>query len=87
MLALSFKSLTNSFVLTLLLVFLLSIPGGPTYIRRHVRRNQMPMREAPMATLQNFDAEIAKTKQVVEDMRTNIEQSSTVLDTLKADSR
>ncbi|TIU25502.1 MAG: hypothetical protein E5W38_28960, partial [Mesorhizobium sp.] len=35
-----------------------------------------------MATLQNFDAEIAKTKQVVEDMRTKIEQSGTVLDTL-----
>ena len=35
-----------------------------------------------MATLQNFDAEIAKTKQVVQDMRTKIEQSGTVLDTL-----
>ncbi|TKB76799.1 MAG: hypothetical protein E5W81_14925, partial [Mesorhizobium sp.] len=35
-----------------------------------------------MATLQNFDAEIAKTKQVVEDMRTKIEQSGSVLDTL-----
>ena len=33
-----------------------------------------------MATLQNFDAEIAKTKQVVEDMRSKIEQSGTVLD-------
>ena len=33
-----------------------------------------------MATLQNFDAEIAKTKQVVEDMRAKIEQSGTVLD-------
>jgi len=39
-----------------------------------------------MATLQNFDAEIAKTKQVVEEMRSKIEQSGTVLDTLaKAD--
>ena len=34
-----------------------------------------------MATLQNFDAEIAKTKQVVEEMRSKIEQSGTVLDT------
>ena len=33
-----------------------------------------------MATLQNFDAEIAKTKQVVEEMRSKIEQSGTVLD-------
>ncbi len=35
-----------------------------------------------MATLQNFDAEIAKTNQVVKDMRARIEQSGTVLDTL-----
>ncbi|RUY33322.1 hypothetical protein EN981_29855, partial [Mesorhizobium sp. M7A.F.Ca.CA.001.13.2.1] len=35
-----------------------------------------------MATLQNFDAEIAKTKQVVQDMRSKIEQSGTMLDTL-----
>jgi hypothetical protein len=35
-----------------------------------------------MATLQNFDAEIAKTKQVVEEMRSKIEQSGTVLDKL-----
>ena len=41
-----------------------------------------------MATLQNFDQEIAKTKQVVEDMRSKIEQSGTVLDTLaKADKK
>ena len=33
-----------------------------------------------MATLQNFDAEIAKTREVVEDMRSRIEQSGTVLD-------
>ena len=33
-----------------------------------------------MATLQNFDAEIAKTKQVVESMRSKIEQSGVVLD-------
>ena len=33
-----------------------------------------------MATLQNFDAEIAKTKQVVEEMRSKIEQSGNVLD-------
>ena len=33
-----------------------------------------------MATLQNFDAEIEKTKQVVEEMRTKIEQSGTMLD-------
>jgi len=33
-----------------------------------------------MATLQNFDAEIEKTKQVVEDMRSKIEQSGVVLD-------
>ncbi len=33
-----------------------------------------------MATMQNFDAEIAKTKQVVEEMRTKIEQSGTLLD-------
>ena len=35
-----------------------------------------------MATLQNFDQEIAKTKQVVEEMRTKIEQSGSVLDNL-----
>jgi len=35
-----------------------------------------------MATLQNFDAEIAKTRQVVEDVRSRIERSGTVLDTL-----
>ena len=33
-----------------------------------------------MATLQNFDAEIAKTKQVVEEMRTKIDQSGSLLD-------
>ena len=33
-----------------------------------------------MATLQNFDAEIAKTKKVVEEMRSKIEQSGVVLD-------
>jgi hypothetical protein len=33
-----------------------------------------------MATLQNFDAEIARTKQVVESMRSKIEQSGVVLD-------
>ncbi|MBX9451935.1 hypothetical protein [Neoaquamicrobium sediminum] len=33
-----------------------------------------------MATLQNFDAEIAKTKRVVEDMRSKIEQSGVVLE-------
>lgn len=41
-----------------------------------------------MATLQNFDTEIAKTKQVVEEMRSKIEQSGSVLDTLaKADKK
>ncbi len=35
-----------------------------------------------MATLQNFDAEIAKTKQAVEEMRSKIEQSGTILDQL-----
>ena len=35
-----------------------------------------------MATLQNFDAEIAKTKRVVEEMRSKIEQSGIVLDKL-----
>ena len=35
-----------------------------------------------MATLQNFDAEIEKTKQVVEEMRGKIEQSGAVLDTI-----
>ena len=35
-----------------------------------------------MATLQNFDAEIAKTKQVVEEMRSKIEKSGTLLDKL-----
>jgi hypothetical protein len=35
-----------------------------------------------MATLQNFDAEIARTKQVVEDMRSRIEQSGIVLEKL-----
>ena len=41
-----------------------------------------------MATLQNFDAEIAKTKQVVEDMRSKIEQTAIVLDKFaKADAK
>src|SRR5690349_1145848 len=41
-----------------------------------------------MSTLQNFDAEIAKTKQVVEEMRSKIEQSGTMLDTFaKADKK
>ncbi len=35
-----------------------------------------------MASLQDFDQEIAKTKQVVEEMRSKIEQSGTMLDTL-----
>lgn len=35
-----------------------------------------------MATLQNFDAEIEKTKRVVEEMRGKIEQSGIVLETL-----
>ena len=35
-----------------------------------------------MATLQNFDAEIAKTQAVVQEMRSKIEQSGSVLDTL-----
>lgn len=35
-----------------------------------------------MAELQNFDAEIEKTKQVVQEMRTKIDQSTTVLDQL-----
>lgn len=35
-----------------------------------------------MATLQNFDAEIAKTRQAVEQMRSTIEQSGTLLDKL-----
>jgi hypothetical protein len=33
-----------------------------------------------MATMQNFDSEIEKTKRVVEDMRAKIDQSSSVLD-------
>ena len=41
-----------------------------------------------MASLQNFDQEIAKTKQAVEEMRSKIEQSGTVLETLaKADQK
>ena len=41
-----------------------------------------------MATLQNFDSEIAKTKQVVEEMRSKIEQSGIVLDKFaKADQK
>ncbi len=35
-----------------------------------------------MAGLQNFDAEIEKTKQVVQEMRSKIEQSGQVLDKL-----
>ncbi len=35
-----------------------------------------------MATLQNFDAEIAKTRQAVEQVRSRIEQSGTLLDKL-----
>lgn len=41
-----------------------------------------------MAELQNFDAEIEKTKQVVQEMRSKIDQSTTVLDQLaKADKK
>lgn len=41
-----------------------------------------------MATLQNFDAEIEKTRQVVQDMRSKIEQSGTLLDQFaKADKK
>lgn len=41
-----------------------------------------------MATLQNFDAEIEKTQQAVEQMRSKIEQSGTLLDKLaKADEK
>jgi hypothetical protein len=41
-----------------------------------------------MATLQNFDAEIDKTQQAVEQMRSKIEQSGTLLDKLaKADEK
>ena len=36
-----------------------------------------------MATLQNFDAEIAKTREVVGEMRSKIAQTGTVLDTKK----
>ncbi|MFZ1681740.1 MAG: hypothetical protein WAT70_12050 [Rhizobiaceae bacterium] len=35
-----------------------------------------------MATLQNFDAEIAKTKQAVDEMRSKIEQSGSILEQL-----
>ncbi|WP_367718335.1 hypothetical protein AB2N04_08495 [Nitratireductor sp. GISD-1A_MAKvit] len=35
-----------------------------------------------MATLQNFDTEIAKTREVVDEMRSKLEQSGTVLDKL-----
>jgi hypothetical protein len=37
-------------------------------------------RRNPMATLQNFDAEIARTKEVAEDMRAKIEQSGAMLE-------
>ncbi len=41
-----------------------------------------------MATLQNFDAEIEKTRRVVEEMRSKIDQSATVLDRFaKADAK
>jgi hypothetical protein len=41
-----------------------------------------------MATLQSFDSEIEKTRQIVAEMRGKIEQSGTVLDTLaKSDSK
>ena len=41
-----------------------------------------------MATLQNFDQEIARTREVVEQMRTKIEQSGVVLEEMaKADTK
>jgi hypothetical protein len=59
-------------------------------IRRHIyfrrRLHKRPVRRGSnrrdkrMATLQNFDAEIAKTRRAVEDVRTRIEQSGAVLD-------
>jgi hypothetical protein len=51
-----------------------------------IRRPYIPHRitrspgDTDMATLQNFDAEIAKTRKVVEEMRSKIEQSGSVLD-------
>jgi len=52
-----------------------SQPAAHIFRTHHASRG-----DTEMATLQNFDAEIAKTKQVVEDMRSKIEQSGTVLD-------
>jgi hypothetical protein len=41
---------------------------------------EAPGRRGSMATLQKFDAEIARTKQVVDEMRSRIEQSGIVLE-------
>src|SRR5262245_4720200 len=65
---------------TALLIFL------PPFIRfaPHIYSSDfiLPPAEELMATLQNFDAEIEKTREVVEEMRSKIAQSGTVLDTL-----
>jgi hypothetical protein len=58
---------------------LLPFPSTPSYIPATCRNDTTGK---TMASLQRFDTEIARTKQVVEEMRSRIEQSGTVLDRL-----
>lgn len=63
----------------------LSFRLGTIYISRDVSRTRGARL---MATLQNFDTEIAKTQAVVEEMKTKIDQSAVVLDQFaKADKK
>jgi hypothetical protein len=57
------------------------VPVFPSLPAPHIfRTHHSKPGETDMATLQNFDAEIAKTREVVEEMRSKIEQSGTMLD-------
>src|SRR5690606_16662624 len=59
------------------------VPVFPSLPAPHIfRTHHSKPGETDMATLQNFDAEIAKTREVVEEMRSKIDQSGTMLDRL-----
>jgi hypothetical protein len=53
---------------------------SPCVLPIFARRSEAEAGGTTMATLQNFDAEIEKTKQVVEEMRSKIDQSAVVLE-------
>jgi hypothetical protein len=57
-----------------------SVFQSPCVLPIFARRSEAEAGGTTMATLQNFDAEIAKTKQVVGEMRSKIDQSAVVLE-------